>query len=349
MKDGHQLTERSLEIFRELVDAYIETGEAVGSRLLSKRSQYPLSSATIRNIMADLEDVGLLYAEHTSAGRIPTEAGLKFFVQGLLDTSDFNAIEDDAISRQLETRAKGGVDAVLEQATALLSEMSKYAGIVLSPRSNHILRQIEFMLLRQKQILVVMIAESGQVENRIIKYEQDISQEQLNNLSKYLSEYLCGKTLIEGQLLVEAELSNQKDRFSKIATDILQRGLSAAAEQKASSIMLRGQANLLEYIGEIDELDAVRHLFEAIETKKTMIDLLDSTSNADDIQVFIGAENKNFDMTGCSLIASPYKSSNNRIVGAIGVIGPTNMKYRQVIPLVNCISKVVNKLLGDEY
>jgi heat-inducible transcriptional repressor len=348
MKDGHQLTERSLEIFRELVDAYIETGEAVGSRLLSKRSQYPLSSATIRNIMADLEDVGLLYAEHTSAGRIPTEAGLKFFVQGLLDTSDFNAIEDDAISQQLETRAKGGVEAVLEQATTLLSEMSKYAGIVLSPRSNHILRQIEFVLLRQKQILVVMIAESGQVENRIIKYEQDISQDQLNNLSKYLSEYLCGKTLIEGQLLVESELSNQKDKFSKIATDILQRGLSAAAEQKASSIMLKGQANLLEYVGEIDELDAVRHLFEAIETKKTMIDLLDSTSNADDIQVFIGAENKNFDMTGCSLIASPYKSSNNRIVGAIGVIGPTNMKYRQVIPLVNCISKVINKLLGDE-
>lgn len=348
-KDEHQLTARSLEIFRELVDAYIETGEAVGSRLLSKRSQFPLSSATVRNIMADLEDVGLLYAEHTSAGRIPTEAGLKFFVKGLLESSDLKKLKDESISQMLEMRTKDGIGPVLEQATTLLSEMSKYAGIMLSPRSNHVLRQIEFILLRQKQILVVMISQSGQVENRIIKYDQEISQEQLNTLSKYLSENLCGKTLAEGQLLVQEELATQKDKFSQMAADILQRGLSAAAEQQSSSIIFKGQANLLDYVGQMEELETVRHLFEAIETKKTMINLLDSTSNADDIQVFIGAENKNFDMTGCSLVASPYKSPHNRIVGAIGVIGPTNMNYRQVIPLVNCMSNIISKLLEDEY
>jgi heat-inducible transcriptional repressor len=298
--------------------------------------------------MADLEDVGLLYAEHTSAGRIPTEAGLKFFVQGLLESSDVRNAENEEVARVLEARAEEGIDSVLEQATNLLSGLSKCAGIVLSPRSDHILRQIEFVLLHQKQILVVIISQSGQVENRIIKYEDDISQEQLDVLSKYLSEYLCGKTLAEGRLVVQCELLKQKDKFSSIATDILQRGLQAAAEQKSSTIMLRGQANLLDGVEQIEELDAVRHLFEAIETKKTMMNLLDSTSKADDIQVFIGSENKHFDMTGCSLIASPYKSSTNRIIGAIGVIGPTNMNYRQVIPLVNCMSKVINRILGEE-
>ncbi|MDR1597633.1 MAG: heat-inducible transcriptional repressor HrcA [Holosporales bacterium] len=348
MKEEHQLTTRSLEIFKELVDAYIETGEAVGSRLLSKRSQFPLSSATIRNIMADLEDVGLLYAEHTSAGRIPTEAGLKFFVKGLLESSDVRNAENEDIARILESKANEGIDSILEQATSILSSLSKCAGVVLSPRSDHILRQIEFVLLQRDQILVVIISQSGHVENRIISHDEEIAQDQLDILSKYLSEYLYGKTLAQGQLLVQNELSTQKDKFSAIATDILQRGLQAAAEQKSSSLILKGQANLLDGVEEIEELETVRHLFEAIETKKTMINLLNATSKADDIQVFIGAENTHFDMTGCSLIASPYKSPTNRVIGAIGVIGPTSMNYRQVIPLVNCMSKVINRLLEEE-
>jgi heat-inducible transcriptional repressor len=347
MQDESGLTARSLEIFRELVDAYLETGDAIGSRLLSKRSQLTLSSATIRNIMADLEEVGLLYAEHTSAGRIPTEAGLKFFVNGLLESSDVKSVDSEEIARILEKSAEDGIESVLDQATSLLSELSKYAGIVLSPRSNPLLMQIEFVLLQQKQILVIMISQSGQVENRIIKYDEDISQDQLDKLSKYISEYLSGKTLDEVQNLVQKELSMQKDKFSEMASDIVKRSLAAAAEHKTLSLTLKGQANLLEYIEQIEELDTIRNLFEAIETKNTMINLLDSISVANDIQVFIGAENKHFDMYGCSLIASPYKSSKNRIFGAIGVIGPTNMKYRQVIPLVDCTSKIISRLLQE--
>ncbi|MDR2464532.1 MAG: heat-inducible transcriptional repressor HrcA [Holosporales bacterium] len=347
MRDESGLTSRSLEIFRELVDAYLETGAAVGSRVLSKRSQFTLSSATIRNIMSDLEEAGLLYATHTSAGRIPTEAGLKFFVNGLLESSDVRSIENEEIARILKKSAENGIESVLDQATSLLSGLSKYAGIVLSPRSNPLLRQIEFVLLHQRQILVIMILQSGQVENRIIKYDQNITQHQLDKLSKYISEYLSGKTLDEVQNLVQKELSMQKDKFSEIATDIVKRSLAATSAPKTQSLTLKGQANLLENIEQIEELDTIRNLFEAIETKSTMINLLDSISEANDIQVFIGSENKHFDMAGCSLIASPYKSSKNKIFGAIGVIGPTNMKYRQVIPLVDCTSKIISRLLQD--
>lgn len=349
MENGPQLTARSLEIFRELVDAYIETGEAIGSRLLSKRSQYPLSSATIRNIMADLEDMGLLYAPHTSAGRIPTEAGLNFFVNGLLECSDFSGYKNESIEKILEEHLEEGTNSILEQATSLLSGLSKYAGIVLSPKNDPVLQRIEFVALSENQILVIIISNTGHIENRIIKYNESLSQDQLKQLSNYLSEYLSGKTLAEGLKWVCDELLTQKNNFSKMATHIVQQGLEAWSEaKKSSSLILKGQANLLEYIGQIEELEQIRHLFEAIETKQTMVNLLDSTSKAEGIQVFIGSENKHFNVSGCSLIASSYHSANNRIVGAIGVIGPSNMNYRQVIPLVSCTSKVISRLLKDE-
>lgn len=348
MSKEPQLPERSLEIFRALVDAYIETGEAVGSRLLAKRSPYALSSATIRNIMADLEDMGLLYAPHTSAGRIPTEAGLSLFVNGLLECSAFEG--DTALERTLEEHLgeaqEDEVEAVLERATTLLSGLSRYAGIILSPKSDPILERIEFVPLSPTQLLVVILSNTGHVENRLIAHDRDLKAEELKQLSNYLSTYLKGKTLAQGLAWVQAELKKQEHRFNQKAARLVQQGLETWSKaHRSSSLILKGQANLLGAIEEQEELTPIRHLFEAIETKQTMVHLLDATSQADGIQVFIGSENPNFNVSGCSLIAASYHSPDNRIVGALGVIGPSNMHYRQVIPLVSCASRIISRLL----
>lgn len=343
-----QLTTRSIEIFRELVDAYLETGEAVGSRLLSKRSPYALSSATIRNIMADLEDLGLLYAPHTSAGRIPTEAGFSFFVNSLLECSDFSGYEDKDLERALGASLEGGVESVLEKATTLLSGLSKYAGIVLAPQSDPIVQRIEFVALSEEQLLVILMTDGGHIENRLIRGPGHLSPDRLKELSNYLSAYLKGKTVAEGLAWVQGELTDNKSDFNTMAARILQQSLKSLERKEKTSFVLKGQANLLEHVEEIEELERVRHLFEAIETKETMVELLDSTAKAQGIQVFIGSEHEKFNLAGCSLIASPYFSPHRRMVGAVGVIGPTNMNYRQVIPLVSCTSKIISRLLRDE-
>jgi heat-inducible transcriptional repressor len=296
--------------------------------------------------MADLEDLGLLYAPHTSAGRIPTEAGLSLFVRGLLEYTDFDNFKDDNVAKTLESNAEDGTAAVLEKATTLLSEISKYAGIVFAPKGNNFLKRLEFVALNSNQILVILISNSGEVENRIITFDKDINQGQLESLSNYLTEFISGKTLGDGISAVQAELEKQKSHFSELATQIIQKSLEALSkDEKNFKLILKGQANLLDYVGQIEELEKIRNLFDAIETKETMITLLEQTSTAHGIQVFVGSENKYFDISGCSMIASPYKSSDNKIIGAIGVIGPTNMEYRRIIPLVNYTSKIISQVL----
>lgn len=346
MEDTSHLTSRSLEIFKELVDAYIETGEAVGSRLLSKRSQFALSSATIRNIMADLEEMGLLYAPHTSAGRIPTESGLRYFINGLLECTNFEQVDSRQFEELLQTN-HSSIQSILEQATALLSGLSECAGVVLAPRMDSILKRIEFVSINAKQILVIMVSQNGQVENRIIPGPLNIDSAQLQQISNYLSERLEGKTLADGLALMERELHKERNHFDELTSQLLKQGLEVwKTSESEASLILKGQANLLENIEEIEEVKNIQHLFDALDTKLTMVSLLDSVAKADGIQVFIGSENPYFNVAGCSLIISPYRSADKRIIGAIGVIGPAHMKYRRIIPLVDYTSKIVSKLLG---
>jgi heat-inducible transcriptional repressor len=339
------LSARSLEIFRELVDAYIETGDAVGSRLLSKRSSLPLSSATIRNIMADLEDMGLLYAPHTSAGRIPTESGLRFFVDELLEVADLDNFENELVS-DLAKSSEIETTEILEQATSVLSGISKCAGIVSSPKTDPIIKKIDFVNLNPDQLLVVIVSETGQIENRVMPASLQANTDSLQQLSNYMSSQLAGRTLSEGIDILEIEISEHKNDLGQFPSEVLKQGLEAwKLENRKGSVFLKGHANLLDRIEMDAELCNIKDLFDVMETKSTMLQLLDSAAKADGIQVFIGSENPYFKISGCSLVLSPYKSSNNSIIGAIGVIGPANMKYREVIPLVNYTSKIISKLL----
>lgn len=348
MEHSSSLTARSLEIFNELVDAYIETGEAVGSRLLSKRSKFALSSASIRNVMADLEEMGLLYSPHTSAGRIPTEAGLRFFIDGLLECSNLQDVHEEEIDLLLATK-HSNVQSILEQATALLSGLSQCAGVVLAPRTDPTLQHIEFVALNPKQILVVIVTQGGQVENRIVPSTRKTDQSQLQQISNYLSDRLRGKTLSEGLILLEQELTDQRNDFDTLAQQIMKKGLEVwQTEESEASLILRGHAHLLENVDEIGELKNIQHLFDAMETKTTMVSLLNTITQADGIQIFIGSENPYFQVSGCSLVVSPYKSADSKIVGALGVIGPTHMKYRRIIPLVDYTSRIISRLLGGQ-
>ncbi|MDR0633025.1 MAG: heat-inducible transcriptional repressor HrcA [Holosporales bacterium] len=343
------LSARSLEIFRELVDAYIETGEAVGSRLLSKRSPSPLSSATIRNIMADLEDIGLLYAPHTSAGRIPTETGLRFFVDELLEVSNFEDFENEKVFDLMNSQEQETSE-ILEKATSILSGLSKCAGVVSSPKTDPIIQKINFVSLSAEQILVIIVSESGHVENRIISAPANIDSSLLQSLSNYMSHILQGRTLSDGIKTMEAELSEHKNDFDQLSAEILQQGIEIWKNDDFSgSMILKGHANLLENIEELRELNNIRDLFEIMETKHTMLNLLNFASKANGIQVFIGSENPYFQISGCSLVLSPYKSADGHVVGAIGVIGPAHMKYRKIIPLVNYTSKIISKILNKKF
>jgi heat-inducible transcriptional repressor len=344
-----KLAERSLEVFRELVDAYIETGEAVGSRLLSKRAPVQRSSATIRNIMADLEDLGLLYAPHPSAGRIPTEDGLRFFVNELLEVSNSDFFENETIANFAANQAVNEIETneILENVSSLLSGIARCAGVVSCPKTDPIIRKIDFVPLNAEQILVIIVSDTGQIENRIIQLSESIEHDALANIANYVSGKLCGQVLSDGIAVIEKEFqehSNHLDQFSMVLRPGLEALKTGVSENNA--IFLKGRANLLDKVEELEELSDVRSLLEVMETKSTMLKLLGAVAKADGVQVFIGSENPYFKISGCSLVLAPYKTPDNHFIGALGVIGPTNMKYREVIPLVNYTSKIISKVLN---
>jgi heat-inducible transcriptional repressor len=298
--------------------------------------------------MADLEEQGLLYAPHTSAGRVPTEEGLKVFVNGVIETTKWDSFKDEEVYKVLEKQSHNGMKAVLEQATEVLSELSNYAGIVFAPKCDLVLKKIEFVSIKSKQLLVILISESGNIENRIISSETEWTPDQLETLSHHLSACIDGKTLNEGLKIIKKEISKQKKQFSQKATLLVQKGLEALSHESSDdSLILKGHSNLLEHIDQMEELEVIRQLFESLEAKKNMLALLDAASKTEGLQVFIGSQNPYFDIAGCSLVASSYRSTDSKIVGAIGVIGPASMEYRKVIPLVNYTSRLISRFLEN--
>lgn len=341
-----ELNDRSIEVFREIIDTYIETGEPVGSRTLSRRLRHPLSPATIRNVMADLEDAGLLYAPHTSAGRLPTDAGLRYFVDGLLEVGDIKETERNEIERRC--RLSGlSIDKVLEEASTMLSGLSSCAGLVMAPKNESTLKHLEFIQLAHGRALVILISQDGTIENRIIDLPSSITQSVLTEAGNYLSARIFGRTLQEARFMIADELREDKAHLDELTTKVVEMGLGVwAAGERGGSLIVKGQSNLLDSVTEITELDQIKTLFQALDTKETLQQLLDVSVKADGVQIFIGSESSLFQLSGCSLIVSPYHDTNQKIIGAIGVIGPSRMNYGRIIPLVDYTAKIVGKLLS---
>jgi len=341
-----ELNERSREIFRHVVDAYLETGEPIGSRTLSKRLSVHLSPASIRNVMSDLEDAGLLFAPHTSAGRLPTEAGLRLFVDGLLEVGDLS--EDERKDLKAQCAGLGvGIEEMLDKATSALSGLSGCAGLVMAPKMEEALRHIEMISLSHGRALVVMVSESGIVENRVIETPPELTPSALVEASNFLNARLVGRSIAEAHEAILCELTAHKAELDELTSRVVESGLAIwAGGDAGGSLIVRGQANLLGDVHAIGELEHIRSLFAALEKKETMLKVLSTVDIAEGVQIFIGSGSALFNLSGCSMIVSPYHDGRERIIGAIGVIGPTRMNYARIIPMVDYTAKLVGRLIG---
>lgn len=344
-----QLNERSREIFRRIVESYLATGEPVGSRNLSRILPMTLSPASVRNVMSDLEQLGLIYAPHTSAGRLPTETGLRFFVDALMQIGDLTEQDRRAIEAQVAASGQSkSVEAVLTEASGLLSGLSRAAGVVLATKANPRLKHIEFVPLEPERALVVLVGEDGQVENRVLKIPLGLPSSALTEAANFVNARIRGRTLDEAKAEIEAKLKQGQAELDQLTQKIVAAGLASwsGGESDERKLIIRGQAHLLDDLKALADLERVRLLFDDLETRREVIDLLDRAQQADGVRVFIGSENKLFSLSGSSTIVAPYHDASGHIVGVLGVIGPTRLNYARIVPMVDYTAKVVSKLLG---
>ncbi len=342
-----QLSERSRDIFRHIVESYLATGEPVGSRNISRLITMPLSPASVRNVMSDLEQLGLIYAPHTSAGRLPTELGLRFFVDALMEIGDLGESDRREIEAKVAAAGKS-MDAVLNEASGMLSGLTRAAGVVMVAKSNVRLKHIEFVRLDLERALVILVAEDGQVENRIITVAAGLPASSLTEASNFLNAHVRGHTLDEARAALEKALAAGEAELDQLTKKIVAAGLASwsGGEDEERRLIVRGAAHLLEDLKAAEDLERVRLLFDDLETKRGVVDLLGRAELAEGACIFIGSENKLFSLSGSSTIAAPYRDAAGRIVGVIGVIGPTRLNYARVIPMVDYTAKMVSRLIA---
>jgi len=340
-----ELSERAREVLRLVVEGYVETGEPVGSRALTRKLSETLSPATIRNIMADLQDLGLLYAPHTSAGRLPTDAGLRLFVNGLLEVGNVTEQERESIEARCAAVGRSVTEA-LEQATTLLSGLSRCAGVVLAPKTDQPLKHIEFVNLGPGRALVVTVTQGGHVESRLIDVPLGMPASALIEATNYLNARLIGRTLEEARRLILEDIKLKRAELNELSARVIESGLATWAGEPGSALIVRGQARLLEDITAIEDLERVRALFDALERGENFVRLLELANSATGVQIFIGSDNPLFANTGCSMVVAPFRDSQERILGAIGVIGPTRLNYARIIPLVDYTARTIGRLVG---
>lgn len=341
-----ELNDRSREILKKIVDAYMASGEPVGSRAIAEQLGMRLSPATIRGVMADLEAQGLLHAPHISAGRVPTEAGLRFFVDGILEIGDLAAEEKARLEAQCVAQGKNLPD-ILSRATDTLSGLTSCAGLVVAPKVDRPLKQIEFIQLAPGRVLVVLVTEDGLVENRVIEAPLGLDGGTLMQANQYLNRRLAGRRLLEARQEVEAELRLQRAELDELTGKLVAAGLAvwSGPSDGLGQLLIRGQSHLLDDVTALADLERVRQLFEALETEEVMARLLDATRDAEGVQIFIGAQNGLFAHAGCSVIVAPYKNAQEKVVGAIGVIGPLRINYARIIPMVDYTARLVGKIV----
>src|SRR3989440_161430 len=342
-----QINERSREIFRQIVESYLATGEPVGSRNVSRLITTPLSPASVRNVMSDLEQLGLIYAPHTSAGRLPTELGLRFFVDAVMEIGDL--AESDRREIEAKVAAVGkSMEAVLNEASGMLSGLTRAAGVVLTAKSNVRLKHIEFVRLEPERAMVILVADDGQVENRIISVPMGLPAASLTEAANFLNAHVRGRTLAEAKAELEQALAAGQAELDQLTQKIVSAGLASwsGGETDQRRLIVRGAAHLLDDLKAVEDLERVRLLFDDLETKRGVVDLLGRAERAEGARIFIGSENKLFSLSGSSSIVAPYRDGAGRIIGVIGVIGPTRLNYARVIPMVDYTAKVVSKVIS---
>jgi heat-inducible transcriptional repressor len=342
------LDERSREIFKRIVEAYLATGEPVGSRNLSRLLPMTLSPASVRNVMADLEATGLIYSPHLSAGRLPTEIGMRFFVDALLEIGDLSSEDRARIDAEVRASAEDrSLDAVLRDASSLLSGLSRGAGVVVTTKSTARLKHVEFVALEPRRALLVLVSDDGSVENRVVALPPGLPASALTEATNFLNARVLGKTLPE----LRAELAASRDIIEReidaLTADLIEAGLANwSGDAESRQLIVRGQANLLENLKAAEDLERVRLLLADLETQREVADLLARAEEGEGVRIFIGSENKLFSLSGSTMIAAPLKIDHGKIVGVLGVIGPTRLNYARVIPMVDYTAKVVSTLIS---
>jgi heat-inducible transcriptional repressor len=339
------LTDRDREVLEAIITDYIQTAEPVGSRTVSKKSEIRLSPATIRNVMADLEEMGFLIQPHTSAGRVPTDKAFRFYVDSILEVRQLKLADRGRIEMGFQDE---GMDTneIMKRASSLLSLLSRQTGVILAPRfGSNIFKHIEFIKLREKTILVIIVCKSGEVQNKLIESDEHMSQDELDKYSRYLTEFMGGLNLVEAKRKILEEIKKEKVLFDKLMYRALQLSQKALEDEGGGNLYIDGKTNILQS-PEFTDLEKMRNLLQAFEEKTKIAKLLDKALLAEGMQIFIGAENEFNEMKDCSVIAAPY-SRENFTLGTLGIIGPTRMDYPSIIPIVDYTARIVGKILEN--
>ena len=353
MTDGAKLFEdmntRSREVFRRVVEGYLENGEPMGSRTLTRTLTEKVSAATVRNVMQDLEYLGLLDSPHISAGRIPTQMGLRMFVDGLLEIGEMNVVDREKLNATVADTAQD-VDGMLDQIGSALSGITQGASLVLTPKQQAPIKHIEFVSLAEDRALVVLVFANGQVENRLFTPPLGQTPSSMREAANFLNALIEGRTLSDLQGAVKTEIAARRQEIDTLAHDLVESGLAVWQNKgdRHERLLVRGRANLLDGDAEEADLTRIRTLFDDLERKRDIAEFLELTEDGEGVRIFIGSENKLFSLTGSSLVVSPYMNADRKIVGAVGVIGPTRLNYGRIVPIVDYAAQLVGKRIADQ-
>jgi heat-inducible transcriptional repressor len=343
------LDNRSRDIFRLIVDTYLKEGEPLGSRNLSRMLPQSLSPATVRNVMSDLEHLGLVYAPHISAGRLPTQRGLRLFIDAFMEVGDLSDDERRTIEAQVKASGSGAtLEHMLTEASQMLSGLSRGAGLVLASKSEAALKHIEFIQLEPTKALAVLVSQNGDVENRVVDLPAGVTTSQLHEASNYLNAHIRGRTLVEAKAEIARLREETKAALDTLSQELVEKGLAvwAGAESDLPArLIVRGRANLLENVTAQADIELLKHLFADLETKDGLMQLLDLAEEGSGVRIFIGSENRLFSLSGSSLVVAPYRDKDSRVIGALGVIGPTRLNYARIVPMVDYTAQLISRML----
>lgn len=340
------LNERSQQLMKNLVERYIADGQPVGSKTLSSDTSLSVSPATIRNVMKQLEDLGLIRSPHTSAGRVPTELGYRFYVDTMLNVQPMKQPRVKAIQAELLKKA-GGNQQLVQKASSLLSEMTQMAGVVMTAKQDAVcLRQIEFLPLDGNQVLAILVVNNKEVQNRIITTERRYSESELTRAANYLTRTFSGKQIQEMAAALHKELINTQSEVNQLMELMVKVSGSIEGSGKDDALLVEGQSNLIGGSG-LDSMDKLKRLFDAFSEKRDIAHLLEGCSKGDGVQIFIGQESGYEPLGDCSVVTAPY-SVDGDTVGVLGVIGPTRMNYERIVPVVDVTARLVGAALSQE-